>query len=359
MSEQALFAADESGPSRGSTPTLSTWLVGFHGAVQASDLDIGPTMSLRSLALAHKSLGTEPLSVLTDLPSLRLVRPAPLATNGTRHVGRTTHAFDPSETAAPENARRDPAAPETPPPQEAPDPPACLGEAWDETEPLPSYLDRRLLQARVLYLPNRGRLYHLAKRAIDIVGALVLLVLTSPVILGLTVLIRLDSPGPAVFRHQRVTLGGRLFTFYKFRTMWVDARERFPELYDYRSTGTSGEVYYKLEDDPRNTRVGRWLRRTTLDELPNLVNVLRGDMTLVGPRPELPQLLSHYSAEDLAIFFTKAGLTGLAQIAGRSLLTVRERITLDLRYVAQQTLILDLRILMRTVVVVALGRGAF
>ena len=176
---------------------------------------------------------------------------------------------------------------------------------------------------------------------------------------ALVVLIRLDSPGPAIFRQPRVTVGGRVFTFYKFRTMWVDARERFPALYDYRASTASGEVFYKLADDPRCTRVGRWLRRTTVDELPNLVNVLRGDMSLVGPRPELPELLGQYRNEDLALLLTKAGVTGLAQIAGRSLLTVRERITIDLRYLAQQTVLLDLRILAHTVLAVLLGRGAF
>jgi lipopolysaccharide/colanic/teichoic acid biosynthesis glycosyltransferase len=187
----------------------------------------------------------------------------------------------------------------------------------------------------------------------------VLLLLAAPVMLAIALLIRHDSPGPAVFRQQRVTRGGRVFTFYKFRTMWVDARERYPELYDYQRSGPFSDVFYKLEDDPRNTGVGRWLRRTTLDELPNLFNVLRGEMSLVGPRPELPELLAHYRAEDLALFFTKAGLTGLAQVSGRSLLTVKERITLDLRYVAQQTLLLDLRIISRTVGTVVRSKGAF
>ncbi|QTE29266.1 sugar transferase [Pengzhenrongella sicca] len=330
MSEQVLLTGSDGRPTPGPHPALTSWLVGFHGTIHALDPDVDGRVSLRSLALAHKSLGTQRLSVLTDLGSVRGTRLAPRAIDGSRHVGASASDSD----------------------QPAPD-------HWDESEPLAAYLDRRLLEARVLYLPNRSRVYHLLKRVLDLVCSIVLLVLASPVILILAVWIRLDSPGPAIFRQQRVTLGGQQFTFYKFRTMWVDAPERFPELYDYRSTGSRGEVFYKLEDDPRNTRVGRWLRRTTLDELPNLVNVLRGDMTLVGPRPELPQLLAHYRPEDLALFFTRAGLTGLAQVAGRSLLTVRERITLDLRYVAQQTLVLDLRILTRTVLVVLLGRGAF
>jgi lipopolysaccharide/colanic/teichoic acid biosynthesis glycosyltransferase len=194
----------------------------------------------------------------------------------------------------------------------------------------------------------------------DLTCGAVLLVLAMPVMAALALVIRVDSRGPAVFRQQRVTRGGRVFTFYKFRTMYTDARERFPELYDYSFTDTKFDSsHYKIADDPRNTRVGRWLRRTTLDELPNLINVLKGDLSLVGPRPELPELIYHYPPENLACLFTKAGLTGSAQVAGRSLLTIRERLTLDTKYVANQTLVLDLSILVRTALVVATGRGAF
>ena len=214
--------------------------------------------------------------------------------------------------------------------------------------------------ANVLVLPNRATSYRFLKRAIDLIGALTLLLVAAPVILVLAALIRVDSPGPAIFRQTRITRGGRTFRFYKFRTMYVDAKERFPELYAYDfSDGDFDSSYYKLADDPRNTRVGRWLRRTTLDELPNLFNVLKGDLSLVGPRPELPELVRYYRPEELACLFTKAGLTGLAQVAGRSLLTVRERLTLDTRYVANQGTLLDLRILFRTVVVVLTGKGAF
>ncbi len=368
-----------------------SWLLGFHGALLTAHLDAdGPPPSLRSIALAHRSLGTQRLSVLTELERRGADRSVPRGRLGARPVGTPADVDAPAAgTADPaldpgRDPRLDPTldpglgvAPATPikvrfPAGEeyvegratveergGPDSDHAADDPWDEVEPLDDYLDRRLLHARVLYLPNRSRAYRVGKRLLDILGASVLLLLSLPVLLVLAVVIRLDSPGPALFRHHRVTLGGRLFVFYKFRTMWVDARDRFPELYDYHRTAGDGDVYYKLEDDPRNTRVGRWLRRTTLDELPNLINVLKGDMSLVGPRPELPQLLSHYRPEDLALFFTKAGVTGLAQVAGRSLLTVRERIRLDLRYVAQQTLLLDVRILLRTVAVVLVGRGAF
>ena len=227
-------------------------------------------------------------------------------------------------------------------------------------EPLERYLERTLRQATILVLPNRTTSFRISKRVIDVVGAVILLLVTFPIMLALAALIRLDSDGPAIFRQTRVTRGGQTFRFYKFRTMYVDARERFPDLYNYDfSDGDFDSAYYKLADDPRNTRVGRWLRRTTLDELPNLFNVLKGDLSLVGPRPELPELVRYYEPENLACLFTKAGLTGLAQVAGRSLLTVRERLTLDTRYVANQTLLLDVRILARTVLVMITGRGAF
>jgi lipopolysaccharide/colanic/teichoic acid biosynthesis glycosyltransferase len=222
------------------------------------------------------------------------------------------------------------------------------------------YIERALRRASLLVLPNRAAAYRVSKRLIDLVGGTILLVLALPVMAALALVIRVDSRGPAVFRQQRVTQGGRVFTFYKFRTMYIDARERFPELYDYSFTDTDFDSsHYKIADDPRNTRVGRWLRRTTLDELPNLINVLKGDLSLVGPRPELPELIYHYPPENLACLFTKAGLTGSAQVAGRSLLTIRERLTLDTRYVANQTLLLDMSILVRTALVVVTGRGAF
>ena len=236
--------------------------------------------------------------------------------------------------------------------------PASVSRLKDEA--LDAYFERALHQAELLVLPNRSFAYRASKRFVDVLGGTILLVLTLPVMAALALLICVDSRGPAIFRQQRVTRGGRVFTFYKFRTMYADARERFPDLYDYSFTEVDFDSsYYKMPEDPRSTRVGRWLRRTTLDELPNLINVLKGDLSLVGPRPELPELIDHYPPEHLACLFTKAGLTGAAQVAGRSLLTIRERLTLDTSYVANQTLLLDMRILLRTVKVVATGRGAF
>jgi len=366
MSEGA-FDLDQGAVTPPPTMAVRSWVVGFHGILHADDLDVDGRPSLCALALGNRSLGVQRMRELTFLPGVTPLRANPRSTSGHQHLGAVQHdGLDAVDLAdAVEAVERitglqpQPADSVGPHPVDQVPAATTLPAPWDPTEPLPDYLERRLGTARFLYLPNRSRAYRIAKRTLDLVGATVLLLLAAPVMLAIALLIRHDSPGPAVFRQQRVTRGGRVFTFYKFRTMWVDARERYPELYDYQRSGPFSDVFYKLEDDPRNTGVGRWLRRTTLDELPNLFNVVRGEMSLVGPRPELPELLSQYRAEDLALFFTKAGLTGLAQVSGRSLLTVKERITLDLRYVAQQTLLLDLRIIGRTVGTVLRSKGAF
>jgi lipopolysaccharide/colanic/teichoic acid biosynthesis glycosyltransferase len=202
--------------------------------------------------------------------------------------------------------------------------------------------------------------YYLVKRALDIVISLLALLLALPVMLALAALIRLNSPGPALFRQCRVGKDGRLFTFYKFRTMWVDARERFPELYAYRySEHEIGTMYFKQPDDPRLTSFGRWLRTTSLDELPNFVNVLFGQMTLVGPRPEIPQMLPYYGEAQLMKFAVTPGLTGLAQISGRAVLRFQETIAADLEYCRRRSLRFDLWIFVMTIKSIVLRSGAF
>jgi lipopolysaccharide/colanic/teichoic acid biosynthesis glycosyltransferase len=200
----------------------------------------------------------------------------------------------------------------------------------------------------------------MSKRMIDFTVAAIALIVFAPVIAVIALLIRLDSPGPAVFRQQRVGQGGRTFTFYKFRTMYVDAKERFPDLYNYRYTIDQwNTLFYKLPDDPRMTRFGRIVRKTTLDELPNLFNVFKGDMSLVGPRPELPDYVKYYTPEQLTKFSVRAGVTGLAQSSGRGTLPVQDQIAADLEYVARSSFWFDLTILARTVAMVVRGVGAF
>lgn len=339
------------------------WMHGFHGAIV--HFDGTRPLALSELAMSRRSTGMGRMESLVALPGAS-VRVPPQASVGARRVAHdgasspSGYPVSPLGRFAAETVQV-----EVVPAREAAVPPSgATGEAHEPgpggSESIAAFLDRRLTDARYILLPNRSRAYAITKRVIDLLGASALLVIFLPVMAALAILIRLDSPGPAIFRQDRVTRAGRIFCFYKFRTMYADAKERFPELYDYRlSPGEFESAYYKLADDPRNTRVGRWLRRTTLDELPNLINVITGDLSLVGPRPDLPEFVRLYRPEELCCLFAKAGLTGVAQVAGRSLLTVRERLTLDMRYVAQQTVLLDLRILWRTVVVVLSGRGAF
>ena len=206
----------------------------------------------------------------------------------------------------------------------------------------------------------RPLMFRATKRAIDLAVAVPLLVCTLPVQLLVAVLVRLDSPGPALFRQQRLGLDARPFEFKKFRSMHIDAAERFPQLYDYALIAAEGgAVPLKRVDDPRVTRVGRWLRRSSLDELPNLWHVVRGEMSLVGPRPELAGLLACYAPEHFMNFRVKPGLTGLPQTSGRDGLTVAETVALDLHYAKHASIALDLRILVRTVGCVLTARDAF
>lgn len=215
------------------------------------------------------------------------------------------------------------------------------------------------IEAPIPLRPTRP-LYDAAKRALDLVVAAVLLVLLAPVMAIIAICIRLDSPGPVIFRQVRVGQGGRTFTFYKFRSMYADARERFPELFEVHCVdGQADTLFYKRPDDPRVTRVGRFLRMTSLDELPNLINVLRGEMSLVGPRPELLEFICYYRRDQLVKFSVRSGVTGHAQTSGRGTLSVQAQIEADLEYVARQSMWFDLVILMRTVKLVILGVGAF
>lgn len=203
-------------------------------------------------------------------------------------------------------------------------------------------------------------LYDVVKRALDLLVAIPALVLALPIIVLIGVAIRIDSPGPIVFRQQRVGRNGVPFRFYKFRTMYVDARERFPHLYRYQyDQETIRTMKFKLIDDPRLTRLGRYLRKTSLDELPNLLNVITGDVSLVGPRPEIPEMLPYYEGWQLAKFSVKPGVTGLAQISGRGLLSFQDTIAADVEYVAGRGIGLDLSIILSTVIEVIRRQGAF
>ncbi len=183
------------------------------------------------------------------------------------------------------------------------------------------------------------------KRLFDILFALVMLLLTWPLMLGCALAVRLDSPGPILYRQQRVGRGGATFGMYKFRSMVVDA-ERIGS-------------YSTAQDDPRITRVGAFLRRTSLDELPQLFNVLFGQMSLVGPRPDVPAQRELYSEVDWNRRNTvRPGITGLTQATLRSAATREQRLALDLEYVDKSSLLFDLKVLVLTVRQV-FGKGSF
>ena len=187
------------------------------------------------------------------------------------------------------------------------------------------------------------------------VAALGLLAL-APVLLTIALAIRVSSPGPVLYRQERVGVNGRSFTMLKFRSMVVDADRQLDAL---RAENISDGLLFKLRSDPRVTPVGRWLRRYSLDELPQLVNVLSGSMSLVGPRPPLPQEVERYDTSIRRRLLVKPGLTGLWQISGRSDLSWEESVRLDLRYVENWSLALDLLILWKTAAAVLRTRGAY
>lgn len=197
-----------------------------------------------------------------------------------------------------------------------------------------------------------------AKRALDIVVALGALIVTAPVLAVLALLIRRESPGPALFCQERLGQHCRPFRFYKFRTMYTDWPSRYPTLATFTfDAGHPEQIFLQQQHDPRVTPLGRFLRRTSLDELPNFWNILCGQMSLVGPRPEVPQMLPYYPG--LEKFAVKPGLTGWAQIKGRGELNFSDGLALDHEYLQRRSLGLDLQILIGTVRAVITGHGAY
>lgn len=194
------------------------------------------------------------------------------------------------------------------------------------------------------------------KELVDRAAAAVLIAVLAPLFLAIGWMIRRGSPGPVLFRQVRVGRGGRTFRIYKFRTMYADAEER---LADMGHLNENDGVLFKMRDDPRVTPIGRRLRRFSLDELPQLFNVVFGQMSLVGPRPPLPSEVAMYHDDVLRRLVVKPGMTGLWQVSGRSDLPWEEAVRLDLRYVENWSLSLDLVILLRTLTAVVRSSGAY
>ena len=205
-------------------------------------------------------------------------------------------------------------------------------------------------------LPQYSGFNHAVKRSFDVALAAVALLLLSPLMAAIAIGVRLSGDGPVLFRQERVGAHGTRFTMLKFRSMVTDAEARLLDLQD-RNEGSG--VLFKLKDDPRVTPFGRALRRYSLDELPQLWNVLAGSMSLVGPRPPLPNEVERYEEDVNRRLLTKPGITGLWQVSGRSNLSWEESVKIDLYYVENWSITGDLVILLKTVRAVVGSRGAY
>jgi len=201
----------------------------------------------------------------------------------------------------------------------------------------------------------KNELMLLLRRIFDFVGSIILILILSPVFLLITLAIGLDSRGPAIYRQVRCGLNGRRFTFYKFRSMVQGAETRKGDLLAHNLM--DGPVF-KMKNDPRVTRVGRFLRKTSLDELPQLFNVLRGDMSFVGPRPPIPEEVEKYEGWQRRRLSMKPGITGLWQVSGRNQIDFQQWMKLDLEYIDNWSMWLDFKILIKTILVVLLRKGA-
>ncbi|MDH4037630.1 MAG: sugar transferase [Candidatus Krumholzibacteria bacterium] len=198
--------------------------------------------------------------------------------------------------------------------------------------------------------------YRVSRRLFDLVFGFLILLLIAPVVPLLAVMIRLDSPGPILYRQTRIGQGGRRFTFLKFRSMYAGSDRKLDEL---AALNEQAGPIFKMRDDPRITPVGRFLRRSSLDEIPQILNVLRGDMSIVGPRPALPAEVSKYEPWQRRRLEARPGLTCLWQISGRSHIGFDEWMRLDVEYLRTRSLWTDVVILAKTIPAVMARRGAY
>lgn len=195
------------------------------------------------------------------------------------------------------------------------------------------------------------------KRTFDILVALAALIVLSPFLLLIAFLVKVTSPGPIIFTQTRVGRYGRHFKFYKFRSMYIDAEKRKAALMSQNQS--SDGVIFKMKDDPRITPIGRFIRKASIDELPQLVNVILGDMSLVGPRPPVPSEVQQYTLEDRKRLNVIPGLTCIWQISGRSDIPFSQQVKLDKEYILSQGFFADLWILIKTVPAIFTGKGAY
>jgi exopolysaccharide biosynthesis polyprenyl glycosylphosphotransferase len=212
------------------------------------------------------------------------------------------------------------------------------------------------LRLRLLMWVIRTKIRTSLKRILDIAIASIALLFLSPIFLFIAIVIKLDSPGPVIFKQVRIGKWGKPFSCYKFRSMYVDAEARKAELMEENE---ADEVVFKMKNDPRVTRIGRFIRKASIDELPQLFNVLKGEMSLVGPRPPVPVEVVQYEFETMFRLDAVPGITGLQQVSGRSDLSFKRWVELDLQYIAEQNLLKDIEILLKTIPAVISGKGAY
>ena len=221
----------------------------------------------------------------------------------------------------------------------------------------PSVFRHNHIQLRMVLWHLTIRCSVFFKRFMDIVLAVMALILGSPVFLITALLVKLTSPGPIIFSQVRVGRFGRHFKFYKFRSMYIDAEARKAELLKHNESGDG--VIFKMKHDPRITPIGRFIRKFSIDELPQLFNVILGDMSLVGPRPPLPQEVRTYTLEERKRLNITPGITCLWQVSGRSELPFSRQIALDKEYIASRSVWKDFLILLKTIPAILTGRGAW
>ena len=211
-------------------------------------------------------------------------------------------------------------------------------------------------EVRQAYAQDQRRLRLALKRGLDLVVTTIALILLAIPAILIIIAIKLDSPGPVFFAQKRVGFEGKLFTIYKFRSMVVDAELMKPNI---NGRNEADGPLFKMKRDPRMTRVGRLLRRLSLDELPQLINVLLGDMSLVGPRPFLAAETENHDRWQRVRALAMPGMTGLWQVNGRSALPFERIVALDVRYVEEWSLFMDVKIILRTIPAVLIGKGAY
>lgn len=242
-------------------------------------------------------------------------------------------------------------------------------EAGERVSPASIAAERAAIEARWWWSLNLGRFEHhenfvafvdprgyaVAKRALDVSVAMLLIAVSSPIWIAAALLVGLTSPGPVLFRQTRLGLAGKPFTCFKFRSMTITAEQERERLLHLNET--TGPVF-KVRNDPRVTPVGKWLRRFSIDELPQLLNVLRGEMSLVGPRPPLPAEVDKYQPRQRARLAVKPGLTCIWQVAGRSAIGFEQWVELDLEYIRRRSFWFDLALILRTIPAVIRARGA-